>query len=217
MDKKTNSRLKLSGLSEGFHSEVVLDPGQNHFFQARLDQSAFANLNKRMNERVRLTQASGYSGHRIKHQRIKETDKFYKDGTRVSVDSDGKVVRSIKKTTLKSIDILCPTFLYDFRISANTEKPVQKPVPKLEATHSREKDRLSYQFEFWSFDMTTVTMRKETSEEIYFEFEIEFSMEGISALKTDHSSKDFEHFQALTQAFINNIRSLLSLAVGGQH
>lgn len=75
---------------------------------------------------------------------------------RVSVGADGtSILACISKNRLANIDFSNPTSKCDFRISASTETAV--PLPKTEPSYMRHKDRMSYQFEIWSIDLSKVT------------------------------------------------------------
>lgn len=120
-------------------------------------------------------------GNKITYKRVNEVDYSIAHHThgplRVTLDANRRIKRIIKKTRIKDINFLCPQSVVDFRISASTyvhllpnalgpwnellaqDSEVDfgtgiqiRELPK----HGRQKERLSYQFELFSVDLTKV-------------------------------------------------------------
>lgn len=93
-----------------------------------------------------------------------DLDIFYEDRTRITVSLDEKRRNcppvSVRKRLIKSLDISCGSQQFDIRFTAKEELPVsldsQKYNPEVMCSHSRKKDRISYQFNLWSLDLTKV-------------------------------------------------------------
>lgn len=66
-----------------------------------------------------------------------------------------KIVNCISKRRLAHLDIHVPESLVDYRISVNMEVPMPTPYGKY-PSHVRQKDRISYQYDCFSLDLTQV-------------------------------------------------------------
>jgi hypothetical protein len=158
---------------------------QNWFrFNADVGEQMFIRLNEKLNERTRNRQQGQKQ---VVYQHNKEVDRFYKlpwergrkgnNNVRVTFNTKTGESRCIKKERCSHLNIYSPSYKLDFRLSASVEKEIKLTVP-LEEMHlqlEREKDRISYFFEIFSFDLTKVTNKQagENSESVTWEMEIE--------------------------------------------
>lgn len=104
---------------------------------------------------------------------IHQTD--YSDGKlRLTQNEDG-TQRCIKKTRKHVEDFIIDNGPLDFRIAINEEISVDVdtfPVTK-KSNNVRKKDRKTFSYKMWDFDLTKVTTKKGKIEETSYEFEIE--------------------------------------------
>jgi len=99
----------------------------------------------------------------ITYKRTKEIDRFYsiedsKQRIRETICSETGIVKAtIIKEKMGSIEIHMPKTAFDFRISASLEKPVPQVEKGRHPDCIRKKDRISYEFECFSIDVTTIS------------------------------------------------------------
>ena len=103
-----------------------------------------------------------------------KTDEINSNGIRrITHFNDKKIVKnsSIKKQRLKNINLKYNNTPYDLRISVSTE--IESDV-KIKTGTIRIKDRVSYCYKDYRFDLTKVTQTENTVKNINYEFEVEF-------------------------------------------
>lgn len=101
-------------------------------------------------------------------------DYFY-DGMRLSVDHKGNKT-CIKKSKLCTLDFMFEGTPFDIRVCFSKEIPVDvlKFSPKKPTDmYKREKDRMSYKYKSWVYDITSVKTVDNTVEDIKYEIELE--------------------------------------------
>jgi polynucleotide 5'-triphosphatase len=93
-----------------------------------MHQKQHHNLNMVLNE---IVQNPPNPRDRVKYQRIRQKDSFYRDrGRKIRVSSvaeTGEVKEVIMKEKVDHLDIYCPASALDLRISVNTETPCMSP------------------------------------------------------------------------------------------
>ncbi|KAL6061422.1 mRNA-capping enzyme subunit beta [Balamuthia mandrillaris] len=176
IDKHSNDRAHLGVGSE----TCVLSEGSRPWFrfQSSLSEGTFALFNRTLNQRFIDTKQPSYQGSPMKYSHFTEIDVFYNQPSdvRVTLDADRKFVKAIRKRRLGDLNFHCPRSPLDFRISASEEEPVPEDAIKGgRASHERKKERISYVFELYSFDLTKVQMtnNRTQAEETTYEMEIE--------------------------------------------
>lgn len=130
-------------------------------FVSDVGENMFKNVNERLNTRVRET--NGQTEGRITYERKRETDVYYPGRvrqTRHQVNrsqnrDEYKVVRTQRKSRLGDLNVLCPGGVCDIRYSASREENCEV-TQNTRQEYQREKDRISYKFEYVSVDITTV-------------------------------------------------------------
>jgi hypothetical protein len=112
------------------------------------------------------------------------TKDYFDNGMRLSVECNGKKT-CIKKNKLCTVDFTFNGTPFDIRVCFSTETPVDvgkfKPK-KPKDIYNREKDRVSYKYKSWSYDVTSVKTIDNTIEDVIFEFELECDVK--ESLKT---------------------------------
>lgn len=143
-------------------------------FISDVGEELFYKLNQKLNTRVEET-AQQQQG-TVRYVRARELDVYYQGRVRQTKSrsnerSPFKVVRTQKKERLGDLNVLCPGSICDLRYSASSEMDCSLPnsSPEME----RDKDRISYKFEFLSIDITTVQMIRQGGVERTFEVEVE--------------------------------------------
>lgn len=93
--------------------------------------------------------------------RVKETD-YVLGETRVSVNDVGEVVGSMVKRQVAAIDVDAAGCPFDFRVGVSREAPVELTREEADEVIKnygvrRAKDRQSFKYKHWRYDMTMVT------------------------------------------------------------
>jgi len=167
---------------------------------------------------VNKTNDPHYTGNKITYKRVNEVDYSIAHHThgplRVTLDANRRIKRIIKKTRIKDINFLCPQSVVDFRISASTEVDFGTGIQIRELPkHGRQKERLSYQFELFSVDLTKVEQGDWEGTRTVYETEIELvEMHVLRAEKEKRESGMPNDFMTIATALVNNIRAFLLIA-----
>jgi len=161
MDRETGKRghLPLLATEVCLNSEVA---DRQIMFESTLDVQVFKILNGTLNARVQS------AGSGVSYKRTRESDIYYdgklrlsrswdKAANRFSSPEDSRAQRKIKLAHLNYLSpSSCP---HDIRVSASKEESLSpRDVEGRRATKERLKDRLSYEFNEVSVDITTVHM-----------------------------------------------------------
>ena len=122
------------------------------------------------------------------------TKDYFDDGMRLSVGCYGKKT-CIKKMKLCVIDFTFDGTPFDIRVCFSKEIPILASLfnPKNpKKIYNREKDRMSYKYKTWTYDITSVKTVENTVEETVFEIELEAdvknSLDKMSTSYFIHSS-----------------------------
>lgn len=184
-------------------------------FVSDVGEDLFRRANRRLNARVEET--SSQTEGRVNYIRTRELDVYYprrirQIKQRIADSREYKVLKSQMKTRLGDLNVLCPGRICDIRYSASREEDCD--VPNCEPEMQREKDRISYKYEFVSVDITTVEMlTRSGGVERTHEIEVEIDastnlfMEVLKYRKNDESSKLFD----IATSLVHTIRHLLEL------
>ena len=118
-----------------------------------------------------------------------ETD-YSSKKMRLSQNENG-TQRCVKKTRIMVIDFILENGPLDFRVAVNKEVPVDvDSFPTTEKSENvRKKNRKTFQYKMWNFDLTKVITRKTSIEEHSYEFEIELSKERNEIIDTKYLSE----------------------------
>lgn len=203
-------------------TETILKQGHDQYtFSSTLDLEVFKQLNEFLNQQVHKSQK--LQGPKITYKRTKECDLFYHGKEkhkriRVSVHPETrKQLRAIIKEKKKNFDFYCPQSSFDFRITLSLENEVPFPkdeeIPFLE----RYKDRLSYEFDIWKIDITTVTESKldhfgqfiQNSTSLTYEVEMECKIDYFVKEKEKILRGEKNKFSDISAEIISNVKNLL--------
>lgn len=183
-------------------------------FISDVGEELFYKFNQRLNSRVEETskQKEGV----VRYVRARELDTYFpgrvrQTKIRVNDNSPFKVIRTQRKKRLGDLNVLCPGRTCDLRYSASSEEDCAVPnaAPEME----RDKDRISYKFEYLSIDITTVQMVHQGRTERSFEVEVEIDspsrlFEEVKKYRSgDGSSKLFD----IAGSLVNTVRLLLEI------
>lgn len=188
-------------------------------FVSNVGEGLFQSVNQRLN--VRVEETAKQSDGAVKYVRTRETDVYYPGRVRQTkvqthrsqTRDEYKVVRTQRKTRLGDLNILCPNTNCDVRYSASKEEDCNAPTNS-RSEMSREKDRVSYKYEYVSVDITNVEavtksgMLERTHE---VEVEIDSSSNLYDEVKKYHEGDQSSKLFDIATCFVNTVRLLLEL------
>ncbi|KAJ1978896.1 mRNA-capping enzyme subunit beta [Dimargaris verticillata] len=213
--------------------------GNWYRFESNMEQRQYQFYNDYFNQRVHDTHQSGYRDTPVNYVHTKEIDRFYpgesgpdgKPGGKIRVTYDrktDKVVNNgiVQKVRLANLDIFSPQTPFDFRISVSTETPVAHPTTQ--CFLERNKDRLSYAYGLWNFDLTyvkTSPVHQDTNDKRFrpyptsrgndrasTSFEVEVELRDPKRLVYEHSRLrrgDTRHqYHDIVQSLLDNVQGL---------
>ncbi|CCJ30009.1 unnamed protein product [Pneumocystis jirovecii] len=181
VDLMTRERLRLPVLTEtsmnvcSFLKDIVdcgylvIDNNELKIkFESNMTESQHKYFNRFLNSSFEKSQTKIKDGRPrtpMKYKHTKEIDRFYSNVSlnhdfqnRIRVTTEkktGQVISRLIKTRVASLNIFSPKTLFDWRISINTETPVEsQPLGVL--IMERDKDRLSYVHQCCQIDLTQV-------------------------------------------------------------
>jgi len=155
---------------EKMHTNVRFESGVPHEKLKHFNKTLNNWLTNSQNPEVPPSKQKFYPN--IGYKRTTHIDRFFeiedsKNRIRETRDpKSGKILNTIIKEGMGSMEFHMPKTDFDFRISASLEKPVP-PVPSDRNPDTiRKKNRLSYTFECFSIDITTVESWENPTREI---------------------------------------------------
>lgn len=165
MDRNTHARLQLPVLTE-----TVVDAKQLGLrFESAMPMEQHRHYNQLLNNLVTYA-ANAPAGEQVRYQHQKEIDYFYDERTpegpvHLRVTRDAQTLQPkpggvITKKRVADINVYSPRRAFDYRISINTETPMDMPPETSEPSFVREKDRLSYSNQDFVVDLTQVILPK---------------------------------------------------------
>lgn len=176
-------------------------------FTSNVGEELFRKINERLNARVEET--STQSEGCVNYVRTRELDVYYPQRIRQTKQRIGdrgeyKVMKTQMKTRLGDLNVLCPGRICDIRYSASREEDYN--TPNCNPEMQREKDRISYKYEYVSVDITTVEMVTrsggiERTHEVEVEIDESTNLfeEVTKYRQEDESSKLFDIATSLVQ------------------
>lgn len=122
-------------------------------------------LDDDMFRRVYATLQSGSCWEKV--ERKTERD-FTSGDVRVTMDEDNNVVATVSKRPLWAIDVEALGCPFDFRVCASKETPVELSEDEVKSIVGfskvrRQKDRQSFVYKYWRYDLTVVTYQDVSS------------------------------------------------------
>nr|XP_031858658.1 uncharacterized protein CI109_005893 [Kwoniella shandongensis]KAA5525730.1 hypothetical protein CI109_005893 [Kwoniella shandongensis] len=199
-------------------SEMIMPPdyplGPFHSTMHPHQYRAFNNLlNSAAQTSISLPPHAG----RVHFSRSKLTDSFHGGGgrqgkVRVSRDRDtGEVVQVVKKRRVADLNVYCPGWPFDWRISVNVEEPCDMPTSP--PTMTRDKDRACYRHQVCQVDLTHVksgeTSNPTSKPTSSFELEIEI-LDVPTLLQEGMAGSD--RFDEILQNVLDTARMLVKNA-----
>jgi hypothetical protein len=103
----------------------------------------------------------------------------------------------VQKTRLHNLNISYEPF--DIRVSFSKEEPV-KTKPRSKPVYTRNKNRNSYNYKFWSYDLTKITTNENSLDIVNYEIELE--------IKKDLSNADNEFIQYIIESSLMKLTDL---------
>jgi mRNA capping enzyme, beta chain len=216
-------------------TECVVQDGVTRRFESKMTMEQHKALNNYLNtETTRSHGTKGRIP--IKYEHLRQVDSFYncpqffldslpdpvkqvlqrsRHSPRVRVTRDaksGEVLATIVKIRIKNMEIHCPQEHFDYRISASLELDYPHAIEGLVDTNgrgdrtSRTKDRLSYQHQCMSIDLTQVT--PENGGEKTHELELELDEKTLKEQGMLASEGAPNNYEALVGVFLNYVRAV---------
>ncbi|EGG12612.1 uncharacterized protein MELLADRAFT_76245 [Melampsora larici-populina 98AG31] len=192
-------------------NESALINLESNRFETNMTESQHRSFNELLNLRVMETNEAHYLGSKIKYSHSKDIDEFYDHQIRVTKSQgNGEIKESIVKLKLGSLDITCPSRLFDFRVSVNLERPAPLPPPDALPHYRRIKDRLSYEHQICQIDLTQV---KTDDPNVKVQHELEVEIKDIQTLlnlgfQWNEGTGDPSYLIYL-KVWLNNVRLLI--------
>lgn len=201
IDRHTHNRLSLP-----VHTDTVLSPHAiDTAFESALTKTQYARLNKYMNDLAGHSMRPGRSKIKYSHPKqvdkfyqltragfealpieVREMmDPNHRPKLRITTDPSGTEKDRIVKIRVGDLEIYCPQNEFDIRISVNLECSYPANYEALgyaeldsnpENSKPRDKDRLSYQHQATSIDLTLV---KNPKGDETFEIEVELDSDTL--------------------------------------
>jgi hypothetical protein len=201
LSKSNNARVRDNTISE-----CLFDFNSNYNFDQNMSMEQHAVFNQILNHATK-------SNPNIKYQHLKTIDSFY-GGLRVTKDLETLQQTCIKKIKVSEMHIRSPNCEFDMRISVNLE--VEQELPKdlghREPRCTRQKDRLSYNYQLVSVDLTQI---KEDTVKIH-ELEVEFiKPSSLLAQKKLADSNSPNNFCSMVEVLLNTLRMLIRMGKTG--
>ena len=167
---KIHDKVSKKRIMDTTSSESVFNFNSNHSFDPNMSMDQHAIFNQLLNHATR-------NNPNVKYRHTKITDSFY-ESLRVSTDQGSGIRSCIQKIKISELHIRSPNCEFDYRISVNleVEKEVPKDLDSLIVKYTRKKDRLSYNDQLLSIDLTQVGFKE--SLEKNHELEVEFTKIG---------------------------------------
>jgi len=192
--------------ADGSFCQVLLSGPRGVRFKSGIEGAGFAKLNRLSNKWVNSSQRRADMC-KVLYKHPKTIDWIYKDDLDITVRETkdaktGQVLRLGRKLREKlHLNFLLPKMKYDCRITASAEVKVHRLPPECkEPVTLRFKDRMSYQFCEFSFDITEVkTWTRKVQDVTYLSkidwskidstWEVELEIEDCSGLKEPEARK----------------------------
>eukprot|EP00002_Diphylleia_rotans_P035634 TRINITY_DN7794_c0_g1_i3.p1 TRINITY_DN7794_c0_g1~~TRINITY_DN7794_c0_g1_i3.p1 ORF type:complete len:250 (+),score=52.26 TRINITY_DN7794_c0_g1_i3:46-795(+) len=150
LDRETRQRIKIPVISDTILSKEG-EFGQSFNFTSGIDKEHFRYLNHVLNKQV---EKHARSEDPIFYKRHKEADEQHEGNVRVTKTEGGEFIRAVRKNRLCDYNIYSPNLPYDFRVSVSEEVPASRADIRGNPRSHRKKDRLSYKYAGYSYDLT---------------------------------------------------------------
>ncbi|KAG5519593.1 hypothetical protein PMAC_001748 [Pneumocystis sp. 'macacae'] len=217
VDLVTRERLRLPNNVDC--GPLVIDSNELKIkFESNMTESQHKYFNRFLNSSFEKSQTKTkerQSRIPMKYKHTREIDKLYSNTlldhdfqNRIRITTEkktGQVISRLIKTRIASLNIFSPKTLFDWRISINTEIPVEaQPLGVL--IMQRDKDRLSYLHQYCQIDLTQVV-----SENGSKTHELEVELLNIDEIKRHGDAASHgqpNDFENIVRLFVDNVRIL---------
>lgn len=156
-------------------SPSIVDIGSDYLFESFIFLRHYKIANECMNKNFQKLIDIG-SAAKYKHQKL--VDKFYiQNNLKIRATyTNESLISCIEKRKICHIHIHYPNSPYDVRITISTENPIKFDDKGSTPLYSRIKDRMSYIYQFFIIELTSVTDNSNSK----YELEIEFNMSSFN-------------------------------------
>ncbi|KZO96927.1 mRNA triphosphatase CET1 [Calocera viscosa TUFC12733] len=217
LDQHSNLRLRLPVMSETILSPQI----ESLRFQSSMTENQHKSYNDMLNQRVERSAHSSPSLY-IKYAHTRIIDEFYavqsnefKARMRVSRDEKtGQIVECVRKSRMGDMNVYCPKWGFDYRLSVNRELPNDPPPPQARPDMLRRKDRVSYSHQAYRIDLTQVFPHPAGKDNtVTHELEVEFLNPAVLVRECGKRDRgEPSAFDEMIQVFLNNVRILIRTA-----
>ncbi|KAJ3336628.1 mRNA-capping enzyme subunit beta [Gonapodya sp. JEL0774] len=157
--------------------ETIIADTDNVYFVSDMSSELHSRFNAALNRRVEMRDPAKnngvqYKGPSIAYRHFTELDSFHHvNNQRIRVtrlrnrkDADDPTPRAMEKVRLANLDVYCPNYGLDYRISVSREIATPLPPHDSHPRDHRLKDRLSYTCPPYSIDLTAVASYQHVSD-----------------------------------------------------
>ena len=196
-------------------------------FESSVDENVFRHLNNIFNKwysncnsppQSRIKELQKLQFPKLQYKRNRTVDKIYQSqgdkssSVRVTIDmkEPNKIKEVIEKKKKSSMNIVYPKSKWDLRISASIENVVPKPQGQM-VSAIRCKDRISYQYDYFSIDITsTYTYSKGLTSQFINDIIHKFSNRQPLPLDIAYDTeRTFEvEFEIVDHKYLHQVRKL---------
>ncbi|RHZ74094.1 hypothetical protein Glove_227g42 [Diversispora epigaea] len=216
IDTRTRERIQLDVACE----TIVSPQRRNLKFESNMTEAQHKHFNEILNNRVVATKPP-YQGVPLEYKHIFETDRVYqRNNCKVRVTTNtktGQIVNGgiVEKVRIAVLNVHSPNTYLDYRITVNSEKPVEMPTGQ--HVHERNKDRLSYTHQLFKVDLTQVKGPEKSRnvdgtmppQDLSHELEVEFiNPQILIEEKNKLTQQQHNRYVNIVENFLNNIRCL---------
>ncbi|KAI9207147.1 CYTH-like domain-containing protein [Polychytrium aggregatum] len=212
IDNRTNQRIYLP-----VRTETVLADDRNIRFASDMTMDQHAHYNRLLNN---LTLERGSI---IRYTHLREVDSFYyapSKNVRVTTNEGSSEIKAIViKKKVATIDVYCPAYPLDYRISVSEELPAPKPQPNQELVFRRKKDRLSYAHQIVQVDLTQVRKLSSNGNETDLTHELELEIRKPQDLQKElhkHETQQPNLYRDHIDILLNSVRILARRGIGAR-
>jgi len=197
------------------------------YFESTVNEEVFRHLNNTFNKwysnsncppERRVPNLQKLAFPKLTYKRTKTLDKIYSldksSSIRVSIDMAQPhcIKEVIEKKKKSSMNIVYPSAKWDLRISASIENVVPKPIGQI-VSSIRAKDRISYQFDCFTIDISSIHtysegLTKEFIDEIIHKFQNKIP---LPVDRSHGTIRTYEvEFEILDQKYLQKARKLMA-------
>lgn len=221
MEKADGGRNRASNMMP-LSCETLLGPHANGAvrFVSDVDPGVFSHINELLCRRCELDPHVSYNRtcdldtywlDSVSNRKVRETHRYNQHTGQFDI-----LVGIMTKNRESDLNVLCPLAPLDIRYSASTERKMAALPKTVANTHAskRQKDRISFKYEFVQVDLTCVKMEENGGHKETREIEVEIAdsnalFEHVTRYNNaDTTNKVFD----IAASLVNTVRALLEEA-----